>query len=96
MGFNIKEIVQSWAIASNPSEKQKILAENRYKICLDCSFYRKSRPITHDEYCSDCQCPLSRKIFSPRFDACPQHKWLEVEKEYFTNIESLKNKKTLL
>jgi hypothetical protein len=33
--------------------------------------------------CSDCGCPLSKKIFTMENDACPLHKWREVEADYF-------------
>jgi hypothetical protein len=92
MGFNIKEIAQSWIIAANPSETEKNLAKERYNICLECPFYSAKRKITGDEFCKDCGCPISKKIFSPEFDACPQHKWLEVEKKHI----SPKNKKSIV
>jgi hypothetical protein len=81
MGFNIIEIATAWIIANNPTPEQKELAEKRYSVCLSCT-YRKTRMITHDEFCGDCGCPLSKKIFSDKFDACTQHKWLDVESEY--------------
>ena len=90
----VKEIVNSWIISYKPSEYQKNLAEERYSICLGCEFYGEKRDITNDEYCKDCLCPLSKKIFSPKYDACPQHKWLDVEKKHFKS--ETKENKTLL
>jgi hypothetical protein len=86
----ISEIAKAWIVAAKPSPIQKELAEKRYNICKECTHYGKSRPITGDEYCMDCLCPLSKKVFSQNFDACPKHHWLEVEKSYF------KNEKTVL
>lgn len=88
----VKEIAQSWIIASNPNKRQKELAQSRYNICLGCKYYGAARPITGEEYCTDCLCPLDKKIFSPKIDACPQHFWLEVEELSFKE----KDKKTLL
>lgn len=98
MGFDLKEIAQSWLIAANPSTIQKELAKKRYSTCLECEHYRETRPITHDEHCDDCGCPLSKKIFSPKFDACKLHKWLDVDTQYkgiYFDKQS-KNNKTLL
>ena len=63
MEFDLIEIAKSWITAANPSEEQSQLARKRYQICLRCDKYRKSRPITHDEYCSACTCPISKKYF---------------------------------
>ena len=92
MFSKIKEIAQAWIIAAKPTAYQKELAEQRYNICLGCKYYGEARPITGDEYCIDCLCPLDKKIFSPKTDACPQHFWLEIETKYFKE----KNTKTLL
>ena len=86
------EIAVAWITAANPTIKEKELAEKRYEICKGCDYFGKSRPITGDEYCIDCSCPISKKIFTQKFDACPQHFWLEAEKPYYKDITS---KKTL-
>jgi hypothetical protein len=39
---------------------------------------------------SPIQTELAKKIFSEKFDACPKHYWLEVEKPYY------KTEKTIL
>jgi len=88
----IKEITKSWIIAANPTARQKELAQQRYNICLGCKYFGASRAIIGDEYCTDCQCPLDKKIFSPKNDACPKHFWLEIEEQYFKE----KNTKTLV
>lgn len=98
MSFDLIEIAKSWLIAANPSTLQKEIAQKRYSTCLQCEHYRKTRAVTHDEYCDDCGCPLSKKIFSPRFSACPQHKWLDIDTQYKEVYFEKKNKsnKTLL
>ena len=73
----VKEIAESWIIANNPSEAQLKLAEERLKICRGCDKMAKST-LGHFK-CSECGCPISKKIFSPAYDSCPLHKWLDVE-----------------
>jgi hypothetical protein len=74
----VKEIAEAWIIAANPSQSQIILAEARLKICNDCKKITY-RELTGNPLCGECGCPLKKKIFSSKYDACPLHKWLEVE-----------------
>ena len=85
----INAIARAWLTSFNPSPEQSELAKKRYDICVGCKYYGKSRPITRDEYCTDCQCPISKKIYSRYLDACPKHYWLEVEKPYFKTKKSI-------
>jgi hypothetical protein len=100
MSFNPIEIGRAWIIAANPSDNQKELAQKRYSICIECTHYKKSRPITHDEYCGVCLCPLSKKIYSDNFNECPKGNWLEVDKKFMNILKTLsteaKTKKTIL
>lgn len=90
----IKEIAQAWIIAANPNPLQKKLAQDRYSICVNCEHYGQSRPITGEEYCKDCLCPLDKKIFSQKKErACRLGNWQEIDEKYFANI---KDTKTLL
>jgi hypothetical protein len=90
----VKEIAQAWIIAANPSPEQIILANNRLKICNECEFI-KYREASGNPVCGECGCPLKKKIFSPKYDACPLHKWLEIEKtNVFKNTQ--KKSKTFL
>ena len=73
----IKEIVNSWVISKNPTEYQIRLAEERYKICSDCDKIEQN--VLGFPQCSECGCFINKKIFSPKYDACPLHKWLDVE-----------------
>lgn len=84
----ISEIAIAWITAANPTPRQKELAEKRYEMCKGCEHLGESRPVTGDEYCTICFCPISKKIFSKNFDACPKHYWLEVEKPYFKTEKS--------
>lgn len=100
MSYNPIEIGRAWIIAANPTEPQKNLSVKRYSICLDCAHYKKSRPITHDEYCGVCLCPISKKIFSDKFNECPKGKWESVDTEFQSILKKesiqVKNKKTML
>ena len=97
MKLNIKEIVQSWAIKMNPTEKQKKMAEERYAICVTCPSNVKIFDKVWSEVCNECGCPVQAKIFSPKHDACPLHKWLDIENRYSPNGSlSPKNNKTTI
>ena len=68
----IKEILISYATAFNPTEEQKIIAEQRLGICANCEFWVQS---TIRDYCGKCGCTTSAKVFSPvGADACPEKK----------------------
>lgn len=88
----IKEIITAWAVSFNPTPEQKLLAEKRYEICLGCNYYGKSRPITGDEYCKKCLCPIQRKVYTQKEnETCPLNKWESVENEF--RINKRKNSK---
>jgi hypothetical protein len=90
----VTEILNAWLIAANPSQPQIKLASERLKICNSCKFIAYKEK-TGNPYCTDCGCPLKKKIFSQKHDACPQHYWLEVENsDIFKNTQ--KNNKTFL
>lgn len=86
----VKEIAESWIIANNPSDAQLELAEARLDICKGCDKMVKGTLVEFK--CSECGCPIHKKIFSPRFDACPLHKWLDVENSgVFINTQKQQN-----
>lgn len=69
----IQEILSAWAIAKNPTEEQKIKAEERLGACMGCDY-----KIEVPEYilvCARCGCPLKKKIFTPKENGCPLGKW---------------------
>ena len=91
----IKEIAQAWIISASPSPAQKKLAEARYNICINCEHYREKRPVTGDEYCIDCGCPIDKKIFTPATylsdsKSCPKNKWKDVEDLYWPDTQKVK------
>jgi ribosomal protein L37E len=79
--MKIAEIINAWIISFNPNEEQKTLALNRVNICDTCEYkkYVIKKPI-----CSACGCPLSKKIFSEKQNACPKGKWDDVDFKYFS------------
>jgi hypothetical protein len=88
----LREIMGAWRISFNPTEEQKELAENRYAICLTCDQYGKARPVTGDEYCKKCLCPIQKKVYTEKLnDSCPLNKWDEIEKRF--RKEKLKKNK---
>jgi hypothetical protein len=90
-----KEIANAWIIANNPSRDQKILAENRFTICDSCPSKKVlSDKIKISTICNECGCPISKKIFSPEFNACPLKKWEDVDNKFYPNTQ--KTSKTFL
>ena len=90
-----KEIVNAWIIANNPTKDQEILAENRFSICDSCP----SKKVLSDKLkisitCSECGCPIAKKVFSPVFNACPLKKWEDVDNNFFPQTQ--KSYKTFL
>ena len=70
----IKEIVQSYAIAMNPTEEQRQIAEIRLITCMNCEHWAENA--VGVEYCKLCGCATKGKIFTPRgLEACPEKKW---------------------
>ena len=67
------EIAKAWIIASNPSPEEDRRAIYRSKICDDCTSKAYNDHLKF-EYCSVCNCPLSKKIYSP-INSCPLDKW---------------------
>lgn len=93
MKLDLKKIFTAWVISVNPTSKQKELAEKRFGICKTCP--SKIETIQNQEWsfrCGDCGCPLKKKIFSDEYDSCPNHKWIDVENDYF----EIKKEKTLI
>ena len=91
----IREIMSAWIIAKNPTAEQKILAENRFKICDECPHKKiLSEKIEISTICGECGCPIVKKIFSPEFNACPLKRWTGVDNIFFPDTQ--KKDKTIL
>lgn len=74
----IEEIFKAWGIMFNPNDSQSELAAKRMEICDGCE-HKKTKPVLH---CGLCGCALKAKVYSPKVGACPDKKWLVVEKEW--------------
>ena len=74
--LKLAEIAKAWIASANPTPEQKIIAEYRASVCDTCPS-KAHQTIMDFYYCSECGCPLSKKIFSPVEGpkACPLAKW---------------------
>jgi len=93
--MDLKEITLSWLTKVKHSPLQKELAEKRLAICISCP--HKKEFIKNKTWllmCGHCNCPLTAKVYSPNYNACPENKWQDVELEFFTKIKNVK--KTLI
>ena len=73
--LKIVEIAKAWIAAANPTPEQQLIAEHRASVCDACPKKAYNETINLS-YCSECGCPLSKKIFSPKGpEACPLAKW---------------------
>ena len=87
--MDVIEIINAWKIANNPTPKQEKLAELRGKICDICPSKKVlTRKIGLATICDECGCPISKKIFTPKFNACPLKKWGEVDTLYIEEKKS--------
>ena len=91
--MNIREIIEAWMIAGNPTKIQEEIAEKRLEICEKCEFKKEIiKSIKISNICSECGCPIHKKVFTNSYDPCPVHKWSEIDQPYFL---SRKTNKTL-
>jgi rubredoxin len=74
--LKLAEIAKAWIAAANPTPGQKIIAEHRASVCDTCPSKAHNK-IMDFYFCSECGCPLNKKIFSPieGSKACPLAKW---------------------
>ena len=80
MGFNLKTISQSWFDSYFGTNEQKLLAQERLKVCDTCpSREELFKNQNWSVICGECGCPLSKKIFSKKIKECPLDKWNEVD-----------------
>lgn len=72
--MDFKTIIRAWINAVNPTEEQQHIAESRLEICDLCDKNKRWKK-TKLFYCSECGCPINKKIFSPIGNHCPLLKW---------------------
>ena len=91
--MNFKQIIEAWIIAGNPTDAQRVLAEERGKICDECPSKKViTEKLDIATVCGECGCPIAKKIFTNDYNPCPLKKWEQVDAEYYPNT---KKKKTL-
>jgi hypothetical protein len=94
--LNYKEIFEAWKISFNPTKKQEELAERRLDVCIGCEYRTEIvKGLKWSALCSDCGCPLNKKVFATTFNACTQKKWGEADLGYLEPIPD-KDKNTLI
>ena len=87
--MDVIEIINAWKIANNPTPKQEELASLRGKICSGCPSKKViTKKLKLATICGECGCPISKKIFTPKFNACPLGKWEEVDIQYIPEKKS--------
>jgi hypothetical protein len=75
------EIINAWKIANNPTPQQLKLAKLRGEVCNSCPSKQViTKNLEIGTICGECGCPLSKKIFSPKYNPCPLKKWEEIDK----------------
>jgi hypothetical protein len=72
--MNLIEIAQAWISSYNPTPEQQQIADSRISICNTCE-YKKHIAVIDTWVCSECNCPLKKKIFSSNKMGCPAKKW---------------------
>ena len=94
--IDFTEIIDAWVRKSNPSETERLLSEERVTICTNGVYYKEIvKKQRWSAFCTECNCPLSGKIFSGKINPCRIGKWIEVDKKYDIYKE-VKSKKTIL
>lgn len=85
--IDYKEVFKAWIVSFNPNDTQKELAEERLNICMGCE-YRKEvlKGVRWSALCGECGCPISKKIFSKNYNACPKKKWEDIDSNYISPL----------
>lgn len=73
----LTEIAISWWRAEVPTKEQSQLAQKRLGICSECPSMVES--VVFKYKCSECGCPIGKKIFTPKMGSCDLGKWNKVE-----------------
>lgn len=73
---NLKEIAVAWWRSFQGTPEQTAIAQERLETCDGCPA-KKYQELIRTFVCSDCGCPLNKKVFSPLpgDEACPRKKW---------------------
>jgi anaerobic ribonucleoside-triphosphate reductase len=91
--MNLKTIFKAWVISFNPTKEQADLAKKRTDICNKCEFLTITLTIPT---CSECGCPIGKKVFTDSFNPCPKLKWESVDLAHYKKHKIITNKKGLI
>jgi ribosomal protein L37AE/L43A len=92
MDLNFKKIWDAWLISYRPTNEQILLAQKRNEICETCPSRKEiARKIKIGVVCSECGCPIAKKIFTNTFNDCPLKKWENVDSKYFPKSKDSKS-----
>lgn len=84
MSIDLKEISAAWWDSYFGTEQQKIHAKERLEICQQCpslTIKFKKLKRMNVTVCGECGCPIDKKVFSSKFNACPLGKWQDVDEK---------------
>lgn len=95
MSIDIREITSAWWDSYFAEDNQKELAKQRLSICKSCPSleqkFKKVKKITVS-FCGECGCPISKKVFTNKFNACPLGKWKDVDTSHSEFFKIQKDK----
>jgi hypothetical protein len=97
MSLDVIEITNAWIDSVFADDEQKSIANKRNQICQSCPslklHFAKWKKISIQK-CNECGCPISKKIFSRKFNACPLSKWENVDNEHQSFFQNQFKKKS--
>lgn len=86
MSIDPQEIITAYVTKFNPTKEQQELADARIRICNECPNKKhEGKGKLGFWRCGVCGCALSGKIFTRREDACPEHRWKDVDLKYYNS-----------
>lgn len=94
VSLDIKEITDAWFDSYFAKDEQKKLAKERLEVCKECPSLKNKFQILGKKLqitvCNECGCPINKKIFSNKFNACPLKKWELVDSNNMVVFETKK------
>ncbi len=86
MPIDVKEITNAWFDSYFSKDNKKLLAKERLEICKMCPSMKDTFQLFGTKLkitiCNECGCPIDKKIFSQKFNACPLKKWESVDNSH--------------
>lgn len=90
--IDFKDIFNSWVTSFNPTQEKLKHANDRFEVCVACEF--KKEVLKNKKWsiiCTECGCPIKKKIYSNAINPCPEKKWAEVDENHGMNTSKKKN-----